>query len=106
MPAVEAADQPKPVGEELLWQALKEHIMLERQKKKEGILLCVYFCTILILSLIQLSFLLAEQAAEVEEERLRKEKEARDRQDAMTLGKYICDFARISTKYFNMLIFS
>lgn len=37
MPAVEASDQAKPVGEELLWQALKEHIMLERQKKKEGI---------------------------------------------------------------------
>lgn len=36
--AIEATDQPnnKPVGEELLWQALKEHIMLERQKKKEG----------------------------------------------------------------------
>lgn len=37
MPAAEASDQAnKPVGEELLWQALKEHIMLERQKKKEG----------------------------------------------------------------------
>lgn len=28
-----------------------------------------------------------EQEAEVEEERLRKEREARDRQDAMTLGE-------------------
>lgn len=35
MPA--AIEQPAAKKkEELLWQALKEHIMLERQKKKEG----------------------------------------------------------------------
>lgn len=35
MPAATAADA-KGDREEILWQALKEHIMRERQKKKEG----------------------------------------------------------------------
>lgn len=36
MPAATEPPEAKTEREELLWQALKEHIMLERQKKKEG----------------------------------------------------------------------
>lgn len=38
MPAATTGDPPevKSDREEILWQALKEHIMRERQKKKEG----------------------------------------------------------------------
>lgn len=85
MPAAPEPPEAKTERDELLWQALKEHIMLERQKKKEGefgggrILRCV-LCWLFICPI-------SEQEAEVEEERLRKEREARDRQDAMTLGK-------------------
>lgn len=34
--ATESPAASKKEREELLWQALKDHIMLERQKKKEG----------------------------------------------------------------------
>lgn len=34
--ATESPAASKKEREELLWQALQEHIMLERQKKKEG----------------------------------------------------------------------
>lgn len=37
MPAATEPPEAKTEQEELLWQALTEHIMLERQKKKEGI---------------------------------------------------------------------
>lgn len=40
----------------------------------------------------------AEQEAEVEEERLRKEREARDRQDAMTLGETREQIQLLNTK--------
>lgn len=36
MPAATEQPAAKKEREDLLWQALKEHIMLERQKKKEG----------------------------------------------------------------------
>lgn len=36
MPAAVEPSEAKTERDELLWQALKEHIMLERQKKKEG----------------------------------------------------------------------
>lgn len=36
MPAAAEPPEAKTERDELLWQALKEHIMLERQKKKEG----------------------------------------------------------------------
>lgn len=36
MPAATEPPEAKSERDELLWQALKEHIMLERQKKKEG----------------------------------------------------------------------
>ncbi|XP_055631586.1 uncharacterized protein LOC129771690 isoform X2 [Toxorhynchites rutilus septentrionalis] len=53
----------KTEKEEQLWKALKRHIMRERERKKQ------------------------EMEAEVEEERLRKEREAREKQDVMTLGE-------------------
>lgn len=53
----------KTEKEEQLWNALKRHIMRERERKKQ------------------------ELEAEVEEERLRKEREAREKQDVMTLGE-------------------
>lgn len=76
MPAATGSDaaEGKSDREEILWQALKEHIMHDRQKKKE------------------------EQEAEVEEERLRKEREARDRQDAMTLGETREQIQLLNTK--------
>lgn len=43
-------------------------------------------------------FCFAEQEAEVEEERLRKEREARDRQDAMTLGETREQIQLLNTK--------
>lgn len=91
MPA--ATEQPaaaKKEREELLWQSLKEHVMRERQKIKEG---KVQFdrspvFTHFKWNLSNLSvWIVAEQEAEVEEERLRREREERDRQDAMTLGE-------------------
>lgn len=48
---------------EHMWNALKRHIMRERERKKQ------------------------EREAEVEEERLRKEREAREQEDVMTLGE-------------------
>lgn len=36
MPAATEQPAAKKERDELLWQALKEHIMKERQKKKEG----------------------------------------------------------------------
>lgn len=39
MPAATEAPAAKKERDELLWQALKEHIMRERQKKKEGLLI-------------------------------------------------------------------
>lgn len=36
MPAATEQPAAKKEHDELLWQALKEHIMRERQKKKEG----------------------------------------------------------------------
>lgn len=36
MPAATEQPAAKKERDELLWQALKEHIMRERQKKKEG----------------------------------------------------------------------
>lgn len=36
MPAATEQPAAKKEREEVLWQALKEHIMQERQKKKEG----------------------------------------------------------------------
>ena len=67
--------------------ALRKHVMYERQRKKQGELglirrrLCLHD-----LLNTQLSYI-AEQEAEVEEERLRKEREARERRDVMTLGQ-------------------
>jgi len=52
-----------PTRDDKMWSALKRHIMRERERKKQ------------------------ELAAEVEEERLRKEREARVQQDVMTLGE-------------------
>lgn len=63
MPAATVPPAAKKQRDDQLWLSLKEHILLERQKKRE------------------------EQEAEVEEERLRKERQERDRQDAMTLGE-------------------
>lgn len=40
MPAATEQPAAKKERDELLWQALKEHIMRERQKKKEGKLHC------------------------------------------------------------------
>ncbi|XP_059052477.1 G protein pathway suppressor 2 [Achroia grisella] len=62
MPAVTSTTvEDQNDAEQKMWNALKRHIIRERQRKKE------------------------EYEAEVEEERLRKEKEARERQDVMTL---------------------
>lgn len=87
MPAATEQPAAKKERDELLWQALKEHIMKERQKKKEG----MYWdrsCNKCLLIMVALFvWLFIEQEAEVEEERLRKEREERDRQDAMTLGE-------------------
>ncbi|XP_049866425.1 inner centromere protein-like [Pectinophora gossypiella] len=62
MPAVTSTTaEEQNDQEQKMWNALKRHIIRERQRKKE------------------------EYEAEVEEERLRKEREARERQDVMTL---------------------
>lgn len=102
MPAATEPPEAKTEREELLWQKLKEHIMLERQKKKEGnavtepnnsIAECLWmqgklpFTSPVHIYKNYIFFCRTEQEAEVEEERLRKEREARDRQDAMTLGE-------------------
>ncbi|XP_059613485.1 uncharacterized protein LOC132259749 [Phlebotomus argentipes] len=63
MPAATTPTAAKTEKEDNLWIGLKHHIMHERQLKKQ------------------------ELEAEVEEERLRKEREARERQDVMTLGE-------------------
>ncbi|GAB0100723.1 basic salivary proline-rich protein 1 [Sergentomyia squamirostris] len=63
MPAATTPTAAKDEKEENLWIGLKCYIMHERQLKKQ------------------------ELEAEVEEERLRKEREARERQDVMTLGE-------------------
>lgn len=85
--ATETPAANKKEREELLWQALKEHIMQERQKKREGRLIWSdqydrFFCYCFPYFVLSI-----EQEAEKEEERLRKEREERDRQDAMTLGE-------------------
>ncbi|CAB3243076.1 unnamed protein product [Arctia plantaginis] len=61
MPAVTATAEEQNEENQKMWSALKRYIIRERQRKKE------------------------EYEAEVEEERLRKEREARERQDVMTL---------------------
>ncbi|XP_055686580.1 adenylate cyclase, terminal-differentiation specific [Lutzomyia longipalpis] len=63
MPAATTPTAATPEKEDNLWIGLKHYIMHERQLKKQ------------------------ELEAEVEEERLRKEREARERQDVMTLGE-------------------
>lgn len=58
-----AALADKSDRSEQMWNALKAHILRERERKKQ------------------------EREAEVEEERLRKEREAREQQNVMTLGE-------------------
>ncbi|XP_018331704.1 G protein pathway suppressor 2 [Agrilus planipennis] len=62
MPAA-VADKGDTDRSEQMWNALKRHILRERERKKQ------------------------EREQEVEEERLRKEREAREQQDVMTLGE-------------------
>lgn len=57
------AVEDKAERSDQMWQALKAHILRDRAKKRQ------------------------EREAEVEEERLRKEREAREQQDVMTLGE-------------------
>lgn len=61
--AMPGAVAPHPQCNEQMFQALKRHIMKERQKKKE------------------------EQEADAENERQRKEREAQEKQDVMTLSE-------------------
>lgn len=87
MPAATEQPAAKKEREELLWQSLKEHVMRERQKIKEGNEFNRNDWYVSINEILNALYWLAEQEAEVEEERLRKEREERDRQDAMTLGE-------------------
>ncbi|XP_017779732.1 PREDICTED: G protein pathway suppressor 2 [Nicrophorus vespilloides] len=59
---------------EQMWNALKKHILRERERKKQ------------------------EREAEVEEERLRKEREAREQQDVMTLGETKEQISQLESK--------
>lgn len=71
--------------------------MRERQKKKEGSNSSLngrHVTKIFVFSYPNN----VEQEAEVEEERLRKEREARDRQDAMTLGETREQIQLLNTK--------
>ncbi|GLV40603.1 uncharacterized protein CBL_04405 [Carabus blaptoides fortunei] len=61
--AMPIAVNDKSKASEHMWNALKQHIIRDRQRKKQ------------------------EREAEVEEERLRKEREAREQQDVMSLGE-------------------
>ncbi|GBP63179.1 G protein pathway suppressor 2 [Eumeta japonica] len=61
MPGITSVAEDSNDTEQKMWSALKKYIIKERQRKKE------------------------EYEAEIEEERLRKEREARERQDVMTL---------------------
>lgn len=69
-----AAVSDKPDRSEQMWNALKAHIIRERERKKQ------------------------EREAEVEEERLRKEREAREQQDVMTLGETREQIQHLETK--------
>lgn len=69
-----AALADKSDRSEQMWNALKAHILRERERKKQ------------------------EREAEVEEERLRKEREAREQQNVMTLGETREQISQLETK--------
>lgn len=69
-----AATIDKSDRSDQMWNALKRHILRDRERKKQ------------------------EREAEVEEERLRKEREAREQQDVMTLGETKEQISQLETK--------
>lgn len=69
-----AALADKDDNSDKMRNALKAHILRERERKKQ------------------------EREAEVEEERLRKEREAREQQDVMTLGETREQILELETK--------
>lgn len=52
MPAATEQPAAKKEREELLWQSLKEHVMRERQKIKEGILNFFYGDILMLVHII------------------------------------------------------
>lgn len=97
MPAVLNGASPRCSEE--MWQALRKHIIRERERKKQGIYLQVmnskkmknqFFCFFYVVIFFYWYFItlfFLEQEADAEEERQRKERERQQKQDVMTIGE-------------------